>query len=68
MSPTLFNVYSISVVTKWKKLATSGVHMSWDMYLNIVLFADDIFVIENKESVLYESVFIKNVNSANKTV
>lgn len=42
---------------KWKQVADPGLKISQDIYLNILLFADDILLIQGNEDALQRSIF-----------
>lgn len=60
LSPTLFNIYIDDLVRKWKQLVNVGFQISKNNFLNILLFADDLVVIQNSESALQKSIFKLN--------
>lgn len=60
LSPTLFSIYIDDLVRKWKPLVNAGVKISKSKFLNILLFADDLVIIQNSEAALQRSIFKLN--------
>ena len=49
ISPTLFNIYINDLVRKWKLLVNLGITLSRDRYLNVLLFAYDLLVLQDTD-------------------
>ena len=52
---TLPNIYIDDLVRKWRQLVNPGIKLSQDSYLNVLLFADNLLVLQNVESDLQKS-------------
>ncbi|KAJ4431803.1 hypothetical protein ANN_20408 [Periplaneta americana] len=55
LSPTLFNIYAIR---QWKILVDPGILIDRGININILVFADDMIVIQDTETKLHKAVFI----------
>jgi len=49
LSPTLFNIYLDKIITKWQKQDITGIKLSKNQQLSTLLFADDQFIIADRE-------------------
>lgn len=56
LSPTLFNIYIDDLIRKWKKVVDPGLKISQGKYLNALLYADDVIIIQNAENKLQRSI------------
>lgn len=57
LSPTLFCIYIDDLINKWKNEVTPGIFITRNKYVNILLYADDIVIIQNSEENLQRSVY-----------
>lgn len=57
LSPALFNIYIDDIMRRWRTLAAKGFRISGDTFLNMILFADDLLIIQNTEDDLQQSVY-----------
>lgn len=57
ISPTLFNIYIDNIVKKWKMDVNPGIEIGSDKALNVLLFADDLAIIERTEENLQRAVY-----------
>ena len=57
MSPTLFNIYIDDLIRNWKNEVNEGIQLTRNYHLNVMLYADDVILIQNKESDLQMSVY-----------
>jgi hypothetical protein len=54
ISPTLFNIYIYiyicinDIIQKWKRNINSGIKLSPEISLNVLLYADDVVIIIQK--------------------
>jgi hypothetical protein len=48
LSPTLFNIYIDNVLKKWKPTIYPGIKLQGNIYLNSLLYADDLTIIQTK--------------------
>lgn len=60
MSPTLFNIYMNDIVQKWKLLINPGIKVNRETIFNILLYADDVVLIQRTENHLQYSLYILN--------
>lgn len=60
LSPTLFNIYVDHIFRKWKCRVALGIKLTNDEYLNALLFADDLWIIQDSENDLQKSVYVLN--------
>ena len=51
----LFNIYIDDLVKKWQHLVNPGIKLSRDRCLNVLLFADNLLVIQNTKICFYAS-------------
>jgi len=49
LSPTLFNIYLDEIITKWQKQDITGIKLSKNQQLSMLLFADDQVIIPDRE-------------------
>ena len=57
LSPTLFNIYIDDIIKTWKKEVNPGIPLNRNDYLNVLLYADDVAIIQNNEEDLQRSVY-----------
>ena len=50
-SPTLFNIYLDEIITKWQNQDLTGIKLSKNQQLSMLLFADDQVIIADTEEV-----------------
>jgi transcription initiation factor TFIIIB Brf1 subunit/transcription initiation factor TFIIB len=55
LSPTLFNIYLDELITKWQKLGITGIKLSKNWQLSMLLFADDQVIIAETEDNLQKA-------------
>jgi len=55
LSPTLFNIYLDEIITKWQKQDITGIKLSKNQQLSMLLFADDQVVIADTEDNLQKA-------------
>lgn len=60
MSPTIFNIYIDDMMRTWKILFNLGIQHANKHNLNVMLFADDLILIQKNENNLHYSMFNKN--------
>lgn len=56
LSPTLFNIYLDYILRKWRCHVDPGIRISNDDYLNTLLFADDMLIIQENENRLQQAI------------
>ena len=49
LSPTLFNIYLDEIIIKWQKQDITGIKISNNQQLSMLLFADDQVIIADRE-------------------
>jgi hypothetical protein len=49
LSPTLFNICIDDVIKKWKPTINPGIKLQGNIYLNSLLYADDLIIIQTNE-------------------
>jgi len=49
LSPTLFNIYLDKIITKWQKQDITGIKLSKNQQLSLLLFADDQVIVTDTE-------------------
>jgi hypothetical protein len=57
LSPTLFNICIDDVVKKWIPTINPGIKLQGNIYLNSLLYADDLTIIQINEGDLQCSIF-----------
>jgi hypothetical protein len=57
LSPTLLNIYSDEIITKWQTEDVKGIPLPKNQLLLMLLFADDQVIISNKEYNLQEAEY-----------
>ena len=57
LSPVLFNIYIDDAIRKWKLDAPKGLYLGKGFYLNILMYADDLVIIQENENDLQRSLF-----------
>lgn len=60
MSPTLFNIYMNDIIQKWKLIINPGIKINRERKINILLYADDVVLIQKTENDLQYSLHILN--------
>lgn len=63
LSPTLFNIYINDLIQKWKILVNPGIKVNFNTSVNILLYADDVVIIQNNEDDLQRSLYYLNIIS-----
>lgn len=56
LSPTLFNIYIDDLVREWKTIVSTGIKLNHHVHLNLLLFADDLTIIQASEDDLQRAV------------
>lgn len=56
MSPTLFNIYINNIIQNWKQKIDAGIKITRGKILNILLYADDVVLIQETEDDLQRSI------------
>jgi hypothetical protein len=57
LSPALFNIYIDDVIKRWKPTISPGIKLQGNIYLNSLLYADDLTIIQSNEDDLQRSIF-----------
>lgn len=57
ISPTLFNIYIDHIVKIWKNEINTGITIGHNKLLNILLFADDLVIIQGNEDNLQTAIY-----------
>ena len=57
LSPNLFNIYVDDLVRIWKDEILTGIKIGQEQCLNVLLFADDLVIIQNDETKLQKAVY-----------
>jgi len=60
LSPTLFNIYSDEIITKWQNQDITGIKLSKNRQLSTLLFADDQVIIADTENNLQKAAYKLN--------
>ena len=55
LSPTLFNIYLDEIITKWQKQDITGIKLSKNQQLSMLLFADDQVITADTEDNLQKA-------------
>jgi hypothetical protein len=57
LSPTLFNIYIDDMIKKWKPTINPGIKLPGNIYLNSLLYVDDLTIIQTNEDDLQRFIF-----------
>ena len=60
LSPTLFNIYIDDLLKRWKNEVEPGILIGPNKYLNMLMYADNIAIIQQTENELQRSVYKLN--------
>ncbi|KAJ4429720.1 hypothetical protein ANN_21924 [Periplaneta americana] len=56
LSPSLFNIYLDDLIKEWKMEVNPGIKISKDTFLNVLMFADDVILIQDSEEKLQYAI------------
>lgn len=56
MSLTLFSIHVEDLVRNWKTEVHQGIQMDRNCYMNVIMYADNVIILQNSEDNLQRSI------------